>query len=240
MAETVSAMGGTGIAMDKREAASALRWWLESGVDTAIQEQPRNWFDRAPAPAPPEPAAPQAAPPPDTLEAFQQWLSSSADAPLASAGARPVLPRGSEGAEIMLLFEPPSSEELAGGQPVGGEAGQLMERMLAAIGLTGQAYAANLACFHSTGARLSAAQMERCASAAKRHVALAKPKRLLLLGDAPSRIVLGKPLVEARGHVHSIEGIRTIVTFHPRQLLKRPSDKARAWKDLLLLMEEAP
>jgi uracil-DNA glycosylase len=57
---------------------------------------------------------------------------------------------------------------------------------------------------------------------------------------APSRTLLGKPLLEARGHVHKIESVRTIATFHPRQLLKRPSDKALAWKDLLLLIEEAP
>ena len=67
---------------------------------------------------------------------------------------------------------------------------------------------------------------------------LAKPKRLLLLGDVPSRALLGKPLAAARGHVHKVEGIRAVVTFHPRQLINRPSDKALAWRDLLLLMED--
>jgi DNA polymerase len=69
-------------------------------------------------------------------------------------------------------------------------------------------------------------------------VALAKPKRLLLLGDTPARALLGKPLAAARGHVHKIEGVRTVATFHPRQLLQRSSDKALAWRDLLLLMED--
>ena len=50
--------------------------------------------------------------------------------------------------------------------------------------------------------------------------------------------VLGKRLVEARGHVHKVEGVRTVATFHPRMLMKRPSDKAKAWADLLLLMED--
>jgi uracil-DNA glycosylase family 4 len=122
--------------------------------------------------------------------------------------------------------------------PIGGEAAQLMQRMLAAIGLQDSAYSANLACFHSAAARLSPAELERCAAAALNHVALAKPKRLLLLGDAPCRAVLGKPLLQARGHVHKVEGVRTVATFHPRQLLKRPSDKSLAWKDLLLLVEE--
>jgi DNA polymerase len=115
-----------------------------------------------------------------------------------------------------------------------------MERMLAAIGMSGQAYSANLACFHSPGARLSPKQLEDCAAAARQHIALAKPKRLLLLGDTPSRALLGKPLLQARGHIHRVEGVRTVATFHPRQLLKRTSDKALAWKDLLLLTEEMP
>lgn len=235
-------MGGTVIAADTREAASALRWWLEAGVDGAIQESPRNWLDasEARAPAAVEELRPaEALPIPDTLETFQQWLSTSPDAPLSSSRSKAVLPSGSPGAEVMILAEPPTREELASGQPVGGEAAQLMQRMLAAIGMADSAYAANLACFHSPGARMSPKEAEQCASAARRHVALVKPKRLLLLGEAPCRALLGKPLVQARGHGHQVEAVRTIATFHPRQLLKRPSDKSLAWKDLLLLTEDS-
>lgn len=237
MVKQDSRMGGPGIATAEREATSALRWWLESGVDSAIQENSRNWLNRTPVDATVR-EQPVAEPLLDTLEAFQQWLSASPEAPLASAGSKPVLPQGAEGAEVMILSEPPSREELADGQPVGGAAAELLQRMLASIGMAGDAYLANLACFHSTGSRLSAEQLDQCASAARRHVVLARPKRLLLLGDLPARALLRKPLVEARGHVHKIEGIRTVATIHPRQLLKRPSDKSLAWKDLLLLAEE--
>jgi DNA polymerase len=234
-------MGGTGIAIDEREAASALRWWLEMGVDAAIQESPRNWLERGQAPAPAEsPQPPAPAPVPESLEAFREWLASSPDAPLASARSKPVLPVGAEGAEIMLLSDPPTSDEIASGAPIGGEAAELMERILAAIGLSGQAYSANLACFHSPGGRLGPRELEACAAAARRHVALARPKRLLLLGDAPCRALLGKGLVDARGHVHRIEGVRAVATCHPRFLLTQPSKKADCWKDLLLMMEEAP
>jgi uracil-DNA glycosylase family 4 len=232
-------MGGTGIATDMREAASALRWWLEAGVDGAIQEAPRNWL-AASSPQQPvalEPDTPAAPPAPATLEEFREWLAGH-EGPLASARSRPVHPEGAEGAEVMLLAEPPTRDELGSGSPIGGESAELMTRMLSAIGLEDKAYSANLACFHSPSARLSASELERCAAAALTHVALAKPKRLLLLGDAPCRAVLGKPLLEARGHVHKVEGVRTVATFHPRQLLKRPSDKPLAWKDLLLLVEE--
>jgi DNA polymerase len=230
-------MGGTGIAIEERELASALRWWLEAGVDIATQEEARNWFERAPAQHVEEPRS--EAPLPDSLDAFQQWLAGS-QAPLFNTRSKPLLPQGAEGAEVMLLSEPPTRDELASGLPVGGGAAELLERMLAAIGMAGQAYSANLSCFPSATPRLSPKDIEQCGAAARRHVALAKPKRLLLLGDAPCRAVLGKPLLQARGHVHKVEGVRTVATFHPRQLLKRPSDKALAWKDLLLLTEEAP
>lgn len=234
-------MGGSVNAMGAREAASALRWWLESGVDVAIQDLPRNWFERDLAPPAAEPKAPKAPEAlPETLEAFREWLSTSPEAPLASARSRAVLPRGVENAEVMVLCDPPTREELASGEPIGGEPGALMKRMLAAIGMADRAYSANLACFHSPGSRLSPEQIEHCAAAGRRHVALVRPKRLLLLGDLTSQALLGKPMLQARGHVHKVEGIRTIASFHPRQLLKRPSDKALAWKDLLLLTEESP
>lgn len=234
-------MGGMGIATGTREAASALRWWLEMGVDTPIQEIPRNWLDRS-ASQPPETALPQAAkapaaPAPTNLAQFQQWLAGP-EGPLASARSRPVLPVGATEAEVMLLFEPPGREEIAASAPVGGEAAELMRRMLQAIGMDGKAYSANLACFHSPGARLSPEQLAQCAAAARLHVALARPKRLLLLGDAPCRALLGKALLQARGHVHVIEGIRTIASFHPRHLLQHTTHKRLAWEDLLLFTEE--
>lgn len=77
-----------------------------------------------------------------------------------------------------------------------------------------------------------------CAEIAIKHIHLVKPRRLLLFGDAPARALLGEPLARARGRVHRIEGVRAVATFHPRWLLQRPSDKALAWRDLLLLMSE--
>ena len=77
-----------------------------------------------------------------------------------------------------------------------------------------------------------------CAGLARRHIALVEPKRLILFGDGPCMALLGKRLVEARGHVHKVEGVRTIATFHPRHLIKRPLDKSLAWRDLLLLTED--
>jgi DNA polymerase len=139
----------------------------------------------------------------------------------------------------MLLSDSPALEDAAARQPIGGDAWALTERMLGAIGIpVDNAYSASISCFHAPGARMSAAEREACAEIARRHIALARPKRLLLLGDGPCAALLGKRLVGARGHVHKIEGVRAVATFHPRHLINRPLDKSLAWKDLLLLMEE--
>ena len=139
----------------------------------------------------------------------------------------------------MLFADFPSAVESAEGRPLAGDSWVLAQRMLAAIGIApDDAYLATLACFHAPGARLDGGELERCAAIARDHIRLARPARLLLFGDAPAKALTGHPLAAARGKVHRIEGVRTVATFHPRWLLQRPSDKALAWKDLLLLMSE--
>jgi len=236
-------VGGEVDTIGYAEARSALRWWLDAGVDAAIQEEPRNWLK------PPEPKQKAVAAEPvqanlvipsqETLSELQQWLASSVQLPLAGASARRVAPHGPEAAAIMLVSDAPSLEDAAAGQPIGGEAWELTRRMLAAIGIQAeQAYSASLSYFHAPGAQMSGADREACAEIARRQVELVKPKRLLLFGDAPCVALLGKRLVQARGHVHKVEGVRTVATFHPRHLIKRPLDKSLAWQDLLLLMED--
>lgn len=225
------------------EARSALAWWIEAGVDAAVQEEPRNWLRPAPVAAPvPADTAPEpnvTRPSHDTLVELQAWLASSAHLPLASATAKRILPHGPENAPVMLLGDAPSLEDYADGRPIGGEAWTLTTRMLAAIGLKPeQAYCASLSPIHAPGTRLTGRDREDYAEIARRHIALAKPRRLLLFGDGPCQALLGKPVVRARGHVHKIEGVRTVATFHPRHLIKRPLDKSLAWQDLLLLMED--
>ena len=229
--------------MTAAEAASVIGWWIEAGVDVAIQEEPRAWLGAtAAAPSPELPVLAPAEPAdqlPMSFEAFRSWLGDTPSLPLAKGNSRRVLPQGAEAAEVMLLADMPTAEDVTDGQPIAGQAWELTERMLAAIGYTTeQAYVASLSCFHSPGTRLAGADLDACAAIARRHVDLAKPKRLLLLGDTPCRALLSKPLTAARGHVHKVEGVRTVATFHPRFLLDRPSNKALAWRDLLLLMEE--
>jgi uracil-DNA glycosylase family 4 len=243
MAERIATVGGESVQIGLLEARSALAWWLEAGVDVAVQEEPRDWL-KPPAPrkhASSDPAtAPNVAQPShETLAELQQWLANSAALPLAGAGSKRILPHGPENARVMLLADTPALEDAAAGQPIGGEAWILAQRMLAAIGIeAAQAYSASLSCFHAPGARMSEDDRQACADIARQQVRLAKPQRLLLFGDGPCLALLGKRVVEARGHLHKVEGVRTVATFHPRHLINRPLDKALAWRDLLLLMED--
>ena len=231
-------MGGEHITLDRRAAAEMLDWWLDSGVDVAVSEQPRDWRS-GPAPSFPaeQPPAPADQAPGD-LFSFRAWLEQANELPLSKAGTVRAVPRGEPQAEIMLLTDMAALDSQS--EPIGGEAWALARRMLAAIGLAPeQAYLANLSCFSGPGLRLSGADLDRCAEIARQHVALAAPKRLILFGDAPAKALLGGTVAQKRGKIHKVEGVRTIATFAPSWLLNRPADKALAWRDLLLLMEDS-
>ena len=234
-------VGGEVESIGIAEARSALAWWLDAGVDCALQEEPRNWLKQSP----PRPAVAEAPPPNvtqpshETLSELQEWLASSAHLPLASAASKRILPHGPQNPAVMLLSDAPALEDYTAGRPIGGEAWALAQRMLAAIGINSEeAYSASLSPMHAPGSKLSGKDREDYAEIARKHIRLVAPKRLLLFGEGPTQALLGKRLVDARGHVHKVEGIRAVATFHPRHLIKRPLDKSLAWKDLLLLMED--
>src|SRR6059058_99044 len=100
-------VGGNLESIGLAEARSAMAWWLEAGVDVAVQEEARDWLKPA-APARPTivEAAPNVAEPSaDTLADLQSWLASSATLPLAKTAARRILPHGPEQAAVMLLSD---------------------------------------------------------------------------------------------------------------------------------------
>jgi DNA polymerase len=241
-------MGGEMDRIGTAELRSALGWWLEAGVDVIAADEPRNWLkaDRAPteAAAAEAPAKPQAEPQSpaivhDSLEGFTSWLRDAADLPFTERSARRVLPVGSEAAPLMLLGDMPALDSGGDEGPITGDAWTLLQRMLAAAGLDpAQAYRASLSCFHRISGLGRGPELQACADLARRHIALVKPRNLLLLGDSPCRALLGKSLAAARGHVQKIEGVRTIATFHPSFLIMHPLQKEAAWSDLLLLTEE--
>lgn len=226
-------------------AASLLGWWLEAGVDVPVGEEPRDWLRKAPAPTAPavgEPVqAPAAAERPAlrSLDEYQAWLREGLDLPLFQAGAARALPHGPAGAPLMIVSDLPERDGAVEGRPITGDAWTLTEKMLAAIGFTpDQVYVAALACFPAPAGRLDPRLAAECGAEIHRHIALAAPQRLLLLGEGPARALTGQGLVQARGKIHRIDHVPAVVTFHPRQLLSHPPHKAHAWRDLLLLMSE--
>ncbi len=225
------------------EAASALQWWQEAGVDMLVDEAPRDWLRPKAKSAPAE--APQAPPPqalPGQLDLFQAHLRDSQALPFASATARRVCPAGDPAAGLMIVTDMPAAEDCSTDTLLSGEVGRLFDRMLAAIGRDRNSiYLASLSCLRSPDGRFTSDSAQQCATLARHHIGLASPRVLLLFGDACAKALTGLGMAQARGRWHEVAthagAIRTIVTLPPSYLLNQPSAKALAWADLQMLME---
>ena len=225
-------------------AASALQWWTDAGVDVIVDEAPRDWLRPKPAapPAPPAEAAPDTETLPDRLDLFEAYLRESAALPFATPSAPRVGPSGDAASGLMILTDMPTLEDCRAGSLLSGEEGRLFDRMMAAIGRDrGSLYLAAVSSIRSPDGRLAGASAERCAGLARHHVALVKPRALLLFGDACAKAMLGKAILPLRGSWHEIGPahgtVRTLATFSPAHLLNQASAKAAAWADLQMLVE---
>jgi uracil-DNA glycosylase family 4 len=227
-------------------ATSALTWWAEAGVDTLVDEAPRDWLRPKSREAPPPAEAPAEAPEetlPGQLDLFQAWLASSDRLSFASPAAPRICPAGDPASGLMILADMPSGEDCAAGTLISGEAGRLFDRMLAAIGRDRESiYLAALSCIRSPSGQLDSKAMKSCAALARHHVGLAAPRVVLLFGDACAKALLGLSVPQARGRWHEIAThagpVKALATIAPRQLLESPRLKAMAWADLQMLIEE--
>jgi uracil-DNA glycosylase family 4 len=233
-------------------AESVLSWWAQAGVDTLVDEAPRDWLK--PRPTPPATAASEAAPAaapveapeealPGQLDLFQAWLASSDRIAFAAPSAPRICPSGDPASGLMILADMPTGEDCAEGVLIGGEAGRLFDRMLAAIGRDrGSVYLAALSCIRSPSGQLNSEAMKSCAALARHHIGLAEPKAVLLFGDSCAKAMLGLSVPQARGRWHSLSThagpVKALATIAPRQLLESPRLKALAWADLQMLIEE--
>lgn len=228
--------------LSREEAESAIDWWLTAGVDCLVEEQPRDWL-AAPLQAVAAPTVANAEQNlPEDLQALRHAYASQPDLPFAGPGATRILPCGDPASGLMTLADMPTSDDAAAGLIFSGECGLLFDRMLAAIGRDrGSIYLATLSCLAAPRGRLDDESAAKCSLLARHHVKLAAPARLLLLGEAATKVLTGLSLPAARGRVHAIEidgtRVNAVATYHPRYLLQRPSAKAGAWADLQLLAE---
>ncbi|MFM2342606.1 MAG: hypothetical protein RLZZ592_2259 [Pseudomonadota bacterium] len=154
---------------------------------------------------------------------------------------------GHEQAQWMIVGEAPGEQEDRQGEPFVGKAGQLLDNMLRAVGLTRaeagpeqQVYIANvLKCRPPMNRNPEPQEVAQCEPYLKRQVELVAPKLILAMGRfaVQSLLQTGEPIGRLRGRVHEYHGVPVVVTYHPAYLLRTPADKSRAWEDLCLARE---
>lgn len=149
-----------------------------------------------------------------------------------------VLGVGDQQADWLFVGEGPGAEEDERGEPFVGQAGKLLDNMLAALDLERgkKVYIANAVKCRPPGNRTpEAVEMATCKPYLERQIALIQPKVIVLLGKVAVHSVLGedKTLAAMRGKRFEYAGIPVVVTYHPAYLLRSLPEKAKAWEDLL-------
>ena len=148
---------------------------------------------------------------------------------------------GDEKAEWLFVGEGPGADEDAQGEPFVGQAGKLLDNMLAAIKLkrSSNVYIANVVkCRPPNNRTPEADEIAHCLPYLQRQIALIKPKLIVALGKTAATALLGcdATLGSLRGTLHDYQGIPLIITYHPAYLLRSPAEKAKAWQDLCFAM----
>lgn len=154
---------------------------------------------------------------------------------------------GSRDAHWLVVGEAPGEQEDRQGEPFVGAAGQLLDAMLRALGLTRaddaalprqqRVYIANTLKCRPPGNRNPAPdEMAACEPFLRRQIELLAPRIVLAMGRfaIQSLLASNEPVGRLRGRVHRLHGVPLVVTYHPAYLLRSPADKARAWDDLCL------
>lgn len=247
-------------AFDGATALALLEWQIELGADEAILDTAIDRYalnDAPTAKAAPAVAAPPPAPagvPADVardLAAGASSLESLAERMAAfdlcdlKRGARNfVFADGDPRARVMIVGEAPGREEDLEGRPFVGRAGQLLDRMLDAIGLSRSHPAAEQAVYITNvlpwrppaNRTPDASEIAMFLPFLTRHVELADPDVLVLMGNVPCQALLGRSgITRIRGQWTDVEGRPALPMFHPAYLLRNPAAKREAWADLLTL-----
>ncbi len=247
--------------LDWHQARAALEWQAEMGVTEAILDAPINRYDLPDKAAKPKPAAPPVDKPPLIMEPAPE-IDVVALATQAAAGAQDLdqlkaalaafphceLQRGAKslvfsdgvpGSRVMIVGEAPGRDEDIQGKPFVGRAGQLLDKMLAAIGLdrTRDVYITNILPYRPPQNRdPKPDEVAMMMPFVKRHVELAAPDVLICMGNHSCHAVLGKRgITKLRGQWDQALGKPVLPMLHPAYLLRQPQAKRNAWADLLEL-----
>jgi uracil-DNA glycosylase family 4 len=180
---------------------------------------------------------------PAALMAIQQEIGDCTRCPLAYAGRRKIVfGDGSPTARLMFIGEGPGADEDAQGIPFVGKAGQLLNNMIAAMGLAReQVYIANIVKCRPPANRVpEPIEANTCSQFLLRQIDVVQPEVIVALGATAAMYLLGvkQSLGSLRGRWHTCRGAKLAVTYHPAFLLRDPRQKAEAWKDLQMVMGE--
>jgi DNA polymerase len=243
------------------DALAALNWLVEAGADEAVADAPINRLAPisrpAAAPARNVPPSPAAGPVPlsgdasdlalgaaaaaTTLAELRAALESFGGIGLRHTATNLVFADGVAAGGVMLIGEAPGRDEDRVGRPFVGRAGQLLDRMLASIGLDRQrnAYITNVINWRPPNNRApSPEEAALCLPFLRRHIELAEPRLIILLGAVAARHLVGGTdgIMKLRGRWLEYRAGETMVplmpTLHPAYLLRQPAHKKLAWRDL--------
>lgn len=178
-----------------------------------------------------------------TLDELKAALTRFDGCDLKVTASNLVFADGNPQSRIMLIGEAPGAEEDRQGLPFVGVSGQLLDRMLAAIGLDRtKVYITNILFWRPPGNRTpTPAEVAACLPFVERHIALVDPTHLLLLGGLAAKTLFGSPegILKLRGRWVEVQTtglaapIPALATLHPAYLLRQPAQKRLAWRDFL-------
>jgi uracil-DNA glycosylase len=180
---------------------------------------------------------------PAALEAIRNEIGDCTRCPLAFQGRHKIVfADGDPNARLMFVGEGPGADEDAQGLPFVGRAGQLLNNMINAMGLKReQVYIANVVkCRPPQNRTPEPEEANTCMQFLWQQIDIVKPEVLVALGSTAATYLMGRKasLSSLRGRLHELRGSRLIVTYHPAYLLRDPTQKKEAWKDLQMAMAE--
>lgn len=174
------------------------------------------------------------------LGAVRELLGECQRCRLAEGRNQIVFADGDPNAQLMFVGEGPGADEDAQGLPFVGRAGQLLNNMIVAMGLQReQVYIANIVkCRPPQNRKPEPDEARSCTPFLERQIEIVRPRVLVALGATAATYLLGMrgSIGSMRGRIHDYRGIQTVVTYHPAYLLRDPTQKKEAWKDLQMAM----
>jgi DNA polymerase len=177
---------------------------------------------------------------PAALAAISDLIGDCQRCRLSQGRNKIVFADGDANAQLMFVGEGPGADEDAQGLPFVGRAGQLLNNMIAAMGLKReQVYIANIVkCRPPQNRKPEPDEAHSCMPFLERQIEIVRPRVLVALGATAATYLLGMrgSIGSMRGRIHDYRGIQTVVTYHPAFLLRDPTQKKEAWKDLQMAM----